>query len=124
MQTLGFGRSFILYITSRAAATVALQMAGVAVGWHIYAMTGRAFDLGLVGLVQFLPSILLVLFVGHAADRYNRQLIVGMAQASMALILALIALGTGSHWIARDSLLALLFLFGVARAFEFTTAQT
>lgn len=124
MHPRGFGRPFILYITTRAAATVALQMTGVAVGWHIYAMTGRAFDLGLVGLVQFLPSVLLVLFVGHAADRYNRFRIVCLAQAAMALILALVALGTASHWIARESLLALLFLFGVARSFEFATAQT
>jgi predicted MFS family arabinose efflux permease len=124
MRSQGFSTSFILYIASRAASGVALQMTGVAVGWHIYAMTGRAFDLGLVGLVQFLPAILLVLFVGHAADRYNRRLIVGMAQACMALILALISLGAGFHWIARESLLSLLFLFGVARTFEFTTAQT
>lgn len=99
-------------------------MTGVAVGWHIYAMTGSAFDLGLVGLVQFLPSVLLVLFVGHAADRYNRLRIVGLAQVFMALVLLVISLGTGSHWITRESLLALLFLFGVARTFEFTTAQT
>ena len=124
MQSKGFNRSFIQYITSRAASGVALQMTGVAVGWHIYAMTSSAFDLGLVGLVQFLPSVLLLLFVGHAADRYNRLLIVGMAQVVMAIILVLISLGTGSHWIARESLLALLFLFGVARTFEFTTAQT
>lgn len=99
-------------------------MTGVAVGWHIYAMTSSAFDLGLVGLVQFLPSVLLVLFVGHAADRYNRLRIVGLAQISMALVLLLISLGTASHWLDRESLLALLFLFGVARTFDYTTAQT
>lgn len=99
-------------------------MTGVAVGWHIYAMTGSAFDLGLVGLVQFLPSVFLVLFVGHAADRYNRLHLVGSAQIFMALVLLLISLGTGSHWLSRESLLALLFFFGVARTFEFTTAQT
>jgi MFS family permease len=124
MNARGFSSSFLRYVTARAAAGVALQMTGVAVGWHIYAMTGSAFDLGLVGLVQFLPSILLVLFVGHAADRYNRLRIVGLAQVSMALVLLLISLGTGSHWLGRESLLALLFLFGVARTFEFTTAQT
>ena len=99
-------------------------MTGVAVGWHIYAMTSSAFDLGLVGLVQFLPSVLLVLFVGHAADRYNRLRIVGLAQIFMSLILLLISLGTASHWLDRESLLALLFLFGVARTFDYTTAQT
>ncbi len=124
MQSRGFNRSYITYITTRAAATVAFQMAGVAVGWQIYAMTGRALDLGLVGLVQFLPAVLLVLVVGHAADRYSRFFIVGAAQTAMALILACIAVGTGLHWISRESLLSLLFLFGIARAFDFTTSQT
>jgi MFS family permease len=124
LYSQGFNRSYLRYIISRAAAAVALQMTGVAVGWHIYAMTGSAFDLGLVGLAQFLPSVLLVLFVGHAADRYNRLHIVGLAQLFMALALFLISMGTGSHWITRESLLALFFLFGIARSFEFTTAQT
>jgi MFS family permease len=124
MGSRGFGRSFTLYIATRAASSVALQMTGVAIGWHIYAMTGRALDLGLVGLVQFLPALFLVLFVGQIADRFNRLLIVGLAQAAMALILALIAFGTAWHWISRESLLALLFFFGVARTFEYTTAQT
>jgi MFS family permease len=99
-------------------------MTGVAVGWHIYAMTGSALDLGLVGLVQFLPSVFLVLFVGHVADRYNRVRIVGSAQIFMALALFLLCLGTAFGWLARENLLGLLFLFGVARSFEFTTAQT
>ena len=124
LHSRGFNRSYLRYITARAAAAVALQMTGVAVGWHIYAMTGSAFDLGLVGLVQFLPSVLLVLFVGHAADRYNRLYIVGVAQLFMALALLMISLGTGSHWLTRENLLVLLFFFGIARTFEFTTAQT
>jgi MFS family permease len=111
-------------MAARAMAGVALQMAGVAVGWHIYAMTGKAFDLGLVGLVQFLPALFLVLFAGHAADRYNRLHIVALAQVSMSLVLALIAVGTVSHWLTRENLLLLLFLFGIARTFDYTTAQT
>jgi len=99
-------------------------MAGVAVGWHMYAMTGSAFDLGLVGLVQFLPSIFLVLFAGHAADRYNRLRIVGLAMICMTIILAAISFGTASHWLSRENLLLLLFLFGIARTFDYTTAQT
>ena len=55
-------------------------MLSVAVGWQVYAVTGRAFDLGLVGLVQFVPSLLLALPAGHAADREARQRIVLVAQ--------------------------------------------
>ena len=48
-------------------------MQAVAVGWQVYTLTGSAFDLGLVGLAQFLPMILLTLLVGQAADRYDRR---------------------------------------------------
>ena len=119
-----FGRQYLRYIGARASAGVALQMTGVAVGWHVYDMTGRAFDLGLVGLAQFLPSIMLILLAGHAADRYNRQRIITLAQSGMVLILAVIASGAGMGLLNRNSLLGLLFLFGIARTFDYTTSQT
>ena len=46
---------FALLSSSRVLATVGFQMLGVAVGWQLYALTGRALDLGLVGLAQFAP---------------------------------------------------------------------
>ena len=52
------------------------QMLSVAVGWQVYAITGRALDLGLIGLVQFVPSVLLALPAGHAADQLDRRRIV------------------------------------------------
>lgn len=120
----GFNRSFVSFVAARAAGTVAFQMAGVAVGWHVYHLTGRAFDLGLVGLAQFLPSVVLVLVAGHAADRYNRRAIVASAQIAMAMFLALLATGNAGGWIGRDAILGILFLIGIARSFEFTTLQT
>jgi len=116
--------AFFRFIAARGAGTVAFQMTGVAVGWHVYELTGQVFDLGLVGLVQFLPSVLLVLYAGHAADRYNRRFIVTAAQTAMTAVLLLLALGSSSGWINRDIILALMFLVGTARAFEFTTMQT
>lgn len=117
-------RSFLSFVIARGAGTIAFQMTGVAVGWQVYELTGKVFDLGLVGLVQFLPAVLLVLYAGHAADRYNRRLIVTAAQAAMALVLLLLALGSGNGWISRDIILGLMFLVGIARTFEFTTSQT
>lgn len=117
-------RAFLRFVIARGAGTVAFQMTGVAVGWQVYQLTGKVFDLGLVGLVQFLPSVLLVLYAGHAADRYNRRLIVTAAQTAMAMVLLLLALGSGSGWINRDIILGLMFLVGIARTFEFTTSQT
>lgn len=117
-------RSFFAFIAARAAGTIAFQMTGVAVGWHIYDLTGQVFDLGLVGLVQFLPALVLALYVGHAADRYNRRLMAAGAQGAMALIFATLALGSSSGGLNRDSILLLMFLVGIARSFEFTTLQT
>ena len=65
--------NFRYYMTARMLATVASEMQAVAVGWQIYNLTHRALDLGLVGLAQFLPGILLFLVAGQAADRFPRQ---------------------------------------------------
>lgn len=117
-------RSFTYFLIARAAATLAYQMAGVAIGWQMYDLTGSPLALGLVGLVQFVPSLLLALYVGHAADRYDRRTIVAIAQALEAL--ALLCLGAFSilHLIDRNSILLIVFLLGIARAFEYTTFQT
>jgi hypothetical protein len=68
-------RPFVLYWIARVFAAFAFQMVGVAVGWQIYALTGNALDLGLVGLVQFLPATVLILVAGQLADRYDRRAI-------------------------------------------------
>jgi MFS family permease len=65
--------SFRFYMSARALVTVASEMQAVAVGWQIYSITGRALDLGLVGLAQFLPGILLFLLAGHTADSFPRR---------------------------------------------------
>lgn len=109
---------------ARSAAVVAYQMVGVAVGWQIYDLTHRPLDLGLVGLVQFLPSMLLVLYVGHAADRYDRRRLVACAQALEAAAILMLCWASSSHWVSREVLFAFIFVVGVARAFEFTTMQT
>src|SRR5215207_10103691 len=69
-------RSFLLFLLSRSLSRFASQMAAVAIGWQLYALTGSAFDLGMVGLVQFLPTALLVFFAGHAADRFERKRVI------------------------------------------------
>src|SRR5215475_14978532 len=73
-------RSFVLFWLSRVATTIALQMQAVAVGWQIYDLTSSALDLGLVGLAQFIPSLLLVLVSGQIADRYDRRRVIQLGQ--------------------------------------------
>ncbi len=115
---------FTYYLTARAAATLAYQMAGVAIGWQMYDLTHSPLALGLVGLVQFVPSLLLALYVGHAADRYDRRTIVAVSQAFEALALLSLGLFSILHLIDRNAILLIVFLLGAARAFEFTTFQT
>src|ERR1700759_865568 len=71
-QSLLGQRSFLAYLGARCVSEYAYQIATVAIGWQIYELTGSAFQLGMVGLVQFIPSALLVFAAGHGADRYGR----------------------------------------------------
>ena len=100
------------------------QMMALTIGWQLYALTGSAFDLGLVGLIQFVPQVALTLPIGHVADRYDRRMIVRGAHAIYALAAAIIiaALLTGA--LSRDLLFACVFLIGCARAFEMPTAHS
>src|ERR1700722_7280476 len=68
-------RPFRLLFITRVASTTATQMLAVVVGWHVYELTDSALHLGMIGLVQVLPPLLLMLAAGHAADRYNRCMI-------------------------------------------------
>jgi MFS family permease len=69
-------RSFMRVWFARLAGTTGNQMLMVAVGWQMYELTGSAWDLGLVGLFQFVPALLLTLVAGHVADRVHRGRIV------------------------------------------------
>lgn len=71
----------LFYLVSRASAGVGGTMVRSAISWHLYTLTGSAFDLGLIGLVQFVPALLLSLPAGLVSDRYERRRIVQIAQA-------------------------------------------
>src|SRR5579871_365620 len=77
--------SFLFFLLSRSLTRFSSQIGAVAIGWQIYDLTGSAFDLGMVGLVQFLPTALLVFVAGHAADRYERKSVVQLCQLAEAL---------------------------------------
>jgi MFS family permease len=114
-------RSFVRFWCARVAATSAFQMQAVAVGWQIYDLTGSAFDLGLVGLVQFVPVVALALVVGHVADRYDRRLVVRIAQLVEAVAAIALAIGSVEHRLGIPAIFAILFVAGTARAFELPT---
>ncbi len=99
-------------------------MQTVAVAWQMYDLTRNPLDLGLVGLTQFVPAALFVLVAGHIADRYDRRRIISICQLVAGLAGATLALGTAGGWMTRESLLAVVFVTGSARAFEQTTLST
>jgi len=117
------GAPFTRFLISRVLSTLAFHMQGVAVGWQVYALTGRAFDLGLVGLAQFLPMLLLTLLVGHAADRYDRRVIVSVCQLVQAAASVTLAVGTFSGALTLERILAIVAVTGAARAFENPTTS-
>lgn len=117
-------RPFIRYWVARTAASLAYQMQAVAVGWQVYALTGDPLDLGLIGLALFLPSLLLLVVIGPAADRYNRKLIVSMAQAIEGVAVVTLMAGTAGGWLTREVVFATIFILGVGRAFEAPTVAS
>ena len=98
-------------------------MLAVAVGWQIYELTNDPLALGLVGLAQFVPALLLLLIAGHAADRYDRRRVTTVAQIMQGGAAALLALGTAGGFMSRDLILGTVFLFAAGRTFEAPTMQ-
>jgi MFS family permease len=111
-------RPFAFYFLGRGFSRFAAQMATVALGWQVYAMTGSAFHLGLIGLAQFLPVLLLVFIAGHAADRYDRQRVVQACQLVQALVAAFLCWGSWQGWLTIPAIYAAVAFLGVATAFE------
>ena len=117
-QSLLRYKPFTLFWIVRVSSSMAFQIVGVAVGWQIYDITGSAFYLGLVGLAQFLPMFLLNLVVGQVADRYDRRLIGRLCQMVEGLAAGTLAFGSFSGLQSKESILAIVFVIGAARAFE------
>ena len=115
--------AFTRFLSARLLASVAVQMQTVAVGWQVYAITGNPLDLGLIGLSQFLPFVLLVLPAGHVADRHNRALILALCIAlEFFCALALLAFTLSGLAVAWP-VFAVMVVFGVARAFSMPAGQ-
>ncbi|WP_457587015.1 MFS transporter [Ensifer canadensis] len=112
------------YFFSRFLAYFAIQIISVAVGWQIYDLTRDPFDLGLIGLFQFLPSLVLILVTGSVADRYNRRMIMGVCMVVSTLcavaLLMLTVTGLFSPW----PVYAILVVFGIERAFLAPASQS
>jgi len=115
--------SFRYFMMARFLITASSEMQSVAIGWQVYNLTHRPRDLGLVGLSQFLPGILLFLVAGHTADRLPRQRILQVCYAAFSVVSLLLLMltmhGLHSVW----SIYGVLLLNGTIRAFNMPTGQ-
>jgi MFS family permease len=110
-------RDFRSFQLSRLMAALAMQMQGVAVGWQVYALTGSALHLGYVGLVQFLPALLMAPLTGHAADRFDRKRILLLSYAALMIGTALLLTLTLGGRPSVAGIYGVLALVGIGRAF-------
>ena len=108
---------------SRLASTSANQMLMVAVGWQMYDLTGSAWNLGLVGLLQFLPALLLVLVAGHVVDHFDRARIAALCMFAQVAIALVLMIATQLQWAHRDLLFVVSVLLGVVKAFQMPAQQ-
>jgi MFS family permease len=121
MSSNGFSvlrhRHFSFYLSARIFGTLAVQMQNVAIGWQVYASTHNLFYLGMIGLAQFAPFLLLILPAGHVADQYNRKYIITLCLAMQLVVGLLLLAFTAADLQLVWPVFAVLVLFGSARAF-------
>ena len=116
-QLLG-SRLFIRFLLARLCGITANQMLMVAVAWHMYDLTSSAWDLGMVGLIQFVPALLMTLPAGHVADKVHRGRIFAtcmLVQAVVALCLLWAHMGDLA---TRELIFGISAILGIARAFQ------
>ena len=116
-------RGFYSFLLTRFLSNAGNQILLLALAWQMYDLTSSAWNLGLVGLAQFVPTILLTIPSGHLADRLDRRRLIAAAIGCQLVAEAVLALGTIEHWVGRELILALSVLIGVARALQMPAQQ-
>lgn len=108
---------------ARLAGILANQMLMVALAWHMYEITGSAWDLGLVGLFQFVPSLIMTLPAGHIVDRLNKVQIYSVCMLVQAAVASLLVFGTHTDAVTREWVFFVSAVLGVVRSFQMPTQQ-
>jgi MFS family permease len=116
-------RAFVRFWLARLSGTTANQMLMVALAWHMYDITSSAWDLGLVGLFQFVPALLFTLPAGHVADRWHRGRIFAICMVAQALAAGVLLLAIYGDFSTRELILGISVLLGMARAFQMPAQQ-
>ncbi|WP_321798300.1 MFS transporter [Caballeronia sp. J97] len=115
--------SLTRFLIARVGSITAQQMLMLAISWHMYDLTSSAWDLGLVGLFQFIPGLATTLLAGHCADRMHRGRMVAICLAAQAVTAALLVVSTATHSVTREVLLGLSLVLGAIRPFQMAGQQ-
>ena len=118
-----FPASFRRFLWTRLLGGTANQMLMVALAWQMYDLTGSAWDLGLVGLAQFIPALVFTLPAGQWVDRVDRRGVLAAALVCQAIAAAVLAVGTYAGWVGRDVIFAMCAVLGVSRALQMPSSQ-
>jgi len=115
--------SFHFFLWTRLLGAAANQMLLVALAWQMYDITSSAFDLGLVGLLQFVPGLLMMVPAGHLVDRVDRRGVLAASLLLQGVVAGALGAGTLGGWVDRSLILALSVALGAARALQAPAQQ-
>lgn len=115
-------RAFTVFWIGRIVSLLSFHVMMVAIGWQLYALTGSAFDLGLLGVAQFIPMMALTLYVGHAVDRYQGRTILLNCLSTQAAGAAILAVAAVLGLVSPILIYLTMILIGIGRAFEIPTS--
>lgn len=118
-----FGPDLKRFLAARLVGTAGQQILLVALSWQMYDLTGSAWDLGLVGLMQFLPALLLTIPAGQLVDRVDRRKVLAASLTLQAVVSLVLAWASGGGWIERELILIISIVIGVSRALQMPAQQ-
>ena len=116
-------RQFMRFWLARICGISAHQMLMLAISWHMYELTGSAWDLGLVGLFQFIPALVMALPAGHVVDRLHRGRIFATCMMVLAMVAVLLGVATWRGQASRELIFAVAWVLGLTRAFQMPAQQ-
>jgi MFS family permease len=110
-------RSIVAFLIGSSASSVAMFLQAAALGKHLYDITDSELALGLLGLVEFLPALLLLPLTGSAADRFDRRKVAAIAISGEVVTSLAFLVYARSESTSAVPIFAIAAVFGTCRAF-------
>src|SRR6185295_146973 len=106
--------NFVKFTISRSFSTLGMGLLQAVMAWQVYDISGSAFNLGLLGLLRFIPALALSLIGGAVADTYNRRTIIIIAQTVPLTCAILLSMASFGHWVSLELIFGLVVALGLA----------